>query len=412
MADRAALVGVDWGDKKHAFEVRTRDGARWSGSFEQRPEAVHAWVADLRARIPNETITVAVEQTRGALVYALWRYDFIEVLPLHPTQTAAYRNVVRPSGAKSDPIDAGLICDFVDKHGDQVRPWRTADPLTRELLLLVEWRRKLIDGRCSSCNQMRDALKQYFPQALELMGDLDSPMAWAFLERWPTLEKLKSSRQSSVRSFYTTHGCRSAERIEERLALIASTTPLHSDGALIRVLTTMVLSLVALIRATSEQIALVDAQIERLWVSHPDRTVFDSLPGAGRVMAPRLAAALGTDRTRWTASTLQSFSGIAPLTVTSGSKRWVHSRWRCPKFLRQTFHEFAACSIPHSAWAAAFYRLQRARGKGHHAAVRALAFRWIRIIVRCWQDGAPYDEARYTQRLIKAHSPVAASIGP
>lgn len=412
MADRGALVGVDWGDKKHAFEVRTRDGARWNGAFEQRPDAVHAWVAELRARIPNETITVAVEQTRGAFVYALSRYDFIEVLPLHPTQTAAYRNVVRPSGAKSDPIDAGLICDFVEKHGDQVRPWHPVDALTRELLLLVEWRRKLVDGRCSSCSQLRDALKQYFPQALELVGDLDSPMACAFLERWPTLDKLKSSRRATVRSFYTTHGCRSPARTEQRLAQIASATPLHSDGALIRALSMMVQSLVALIRTASEQIALVDGQIERLWSSHPDREVFDALPGAGRVMAPRLAVALGTDRARWTASTLQSFSGIAPLTVTSGSKRWVHARWKCPKFFRQTFHEFAACSIPQSAWAAAFYQLQRARGKGHHAAVRALAFRWIRIIVRCWQDRAQYDEARYTQRLIVAHSPVAASIGP
>lgn len=410
MADRVALVGVDWGDKKHAFEVRSRDGARWSGSFEQRPEALHGWVAELRARFPEGTIAVAVEQSRGAFVYALARYDFIEIVPLHPTQTAAYRGVVRPSGAKSDPIDAGLVCDFVERHGDQVRPWRAADPLTRELLLLVEWRRKLVDGRCSSCNQLRDTLKQYFPQALELVGELDSPMTWAFLERWPTLERLKSSRLATVRSFYTEHGCRSKERIEQRVALMASARSLHSDGALIRALSMMMQSLVALIRTASEQIALVDAQIERLWSSHPDRDVFDSLPGAGRVLAPRLAVALGTDRARWSASALQSFSGIAPLTVTSGSRRWVHSRWKCPKFLRQTFHEFAACSIPQSPWAAAFYQLQRARGKGHHAAVRALAFRWIRIIVRCWQDRAQYDESHYTQRLTAAHSPVAAMI--
>ena len=412
MADRVALVGVDWGDKKHTFEVRTREGMVWQGAIEQRPEAVHGWVGELRARFPEGTIAVAVEQSRGALVYALGRYEFIEIVPLHPRQTAAYREVVRPSGAKSDPIDAALICDFVERHGDQVRSWYAADPLTRELLLLVEWRRKLVDGRCSSCNQLRDALKQYFPQALDLVGDLDAPMTWAFLERWPTLEKLKASRSATVRSFYTTHGCRSKARIEQRLAQIASATALHSDGALTRPLPLMVQSLVRLIRTASEQIALVDVQIDRLWSSHPDREVFDTLPGAGRVLAPRLAVALGTDRTRWSASAMQAFSGIAPLTVTSGSKRWVHSRWRCPKFLRQTFHEFAACSIPQSPWAATFYRLQRARGKGHHAAVRALAFRWIRIIVRCWQDRARYDEARYTNRLIATHSPLAASIRP
>jgi transposase len=413
MADYVALVGVDWGDKKHAYEVRAMEGgAVRRGSFEQSAGAVHAWVAELRAQYPCGTIGVALEQSRGALVYALSRYEFIELLPLHPAQTAAYRAVVRPSGAKSDPLDAGLICDFVEKHGETVRPWRASDPLTRELLILVEWRRKLVDGRNSSCNQLRDVLKQYFPQVLDWVGELDSAMALAFLERWPTLEQLQRSRPLTVRRFFTSHGSRSAERIEQRLSSIASAAALHSDRALIDALSTVAGTLVALIRTASESIQQLDERIEQLWHTYPDRHIFESFPGAGAVLAPRLAVALGTDPERWTASSLQSFSGIAPLTVASGSSCWIHSRWKCPKFLRQTFHEFAASSIPWSKWAAAFYREQRRRGKGHHAAVRALAFRWIRVIVRCWKDRLPYDEDRYTQRLIDTRSPLAAALTP
>ena len=407
MTDRVALVGVDWGDKKHAYEVRGADGKRRAGWIEHRPADIHEWVAGLREEYPNGKIAVAVEQSRGAFVYAVSRYEFLELLPVHPSQTAALRGVVRPSGAKSDPIDAGLVCDFVEKHGDQVRAWSAADPITRELLLLVEWRRKLVDNSKSCRQQLQDTLKQYFPQALEWAGELDSRMALDFLEKWPTLDALERSRPSTVRSFYTKHGSRSVERIDKRLAEMASATPLHSDHALIAALSTMVGTLVALIRTTVEQIRAVERRIEQRWRTHPDRAIFDSLPGAGPALAPRLAVALGTDRARWTAETLQTFSGIAPVTVGSGLSKWIHARWKCPKFLRQTFHEFASNSIPHCQWAASFYKQQRACGAGHHAAIRALAFRWIRVIVRCWKDRRPYDDALYTKRLKEAHSPIA-----
>lgn len=410
MLDRVALVGVDWGNKQHAFEIRGRDGRRRHGFFESRPEAVHAWVAELRAEYPKGKIAVAIEQSRGALIYALSRYDFVELLPVQPARSAAYRKMAHPSGAKSDPIDATLICDYVDKHGETIKAIAPTDALTRELLVLVEWRRKLVNQRVAFCHQLRDTLKQYFPQALDWFGELGAPMSLAFLEQWPTIESLRRSRSSTVRRFYTQHGSRSAERIEQRLTEIGSAVALHSDAALISSLSIVATALVPIIRATSEQITRIDERIAQLWSNHPDRAILESFPGAGRVLAPRLATVLGTDRSRWTRTEeLQVFSGIAPVIEQSGSRSWVHSRWRCPKFVRQTFHEFAEWSIPHCSWAATFYRLQRKRGKGHHAAIRALAFRWIRIIVRCWKDRQPYDDERYTKRLTAAGSPLAAS---
>jgi transposase len=409
MTDRVALVGVDWGDKQHAFEIREGDGRRRRGTFESRPEAVHAWVAELRAEYPSGTITIALEQSRGALFNALRRYDFIELVPVQPARSAAYRKVAHPSGAKSDPIDAASICEYVDKHGETIEPTAESDPLTRELLVLVEWRRKLVDQRVAFCHQLRDTLKQYFPQALAWAGELGSPMSLAFVEQWPTLETLHRSRPSTVRRFYSQHGSRAAQLIEQRVSEISSAVALHSDAALIGSLSAVVAALVPIIRTLSEQIGRLDERIAQLWSNHPDRAILESFPGAGRVMAPRLAAVLGTDRSRWTAINLQVFSGIAPVTEQSGSRAWIHSRWRCPKFVRQTFHEFAEWSIPHCSWAATFYRLQRNRNKGHHAAIRALAFRWIRVIVRCWKDRQPYDDQRYTKRLIAAGSPIAAA---
>ena len=119
-------------------------------------------------------------------------------------------------------------------------------------------------------------------------------------------------------------------------------------------------------------------------------------------MVPRLIAAFGTQRDRYaSASAMQCHAGIAPVVESSGKQRWVHWRWACPKFLRQTFHEWAWLSTRQSEWAKNFYDQQRGKGKSHHAAIRALAFKWIRILFRCWKDSVPYDEARYASALQK-----------
>ena len=119
-------------------------------------------------------------------------------------------------------------------------------------------------------------------------------------------------------------------------------------------------------------------------------------------MVPRLIAAFGTQRDRFaTASQMQCYSGIAPVTASSGKHKWVHWRWACPKFLRQTFHEWAWLSTRTSERARAYYDQLRAQGKSHHAAVRALAFKWLRILFRCWKDHQPYQESRFLESLQK-----------
>jgi hypothetical protein len=126
-------------------------------------------------------------------------------------------------------------------------------------------------------------------------------------------------------------------------------------------------------------------------------------------MAPRLLAAFGSQRERYgSAGEMQSFSGIAPVISQSGNRKWIHFRWGCPKFLRQTFHEYAGLSIQRCRWARDFYQRQRSCGKAHHAAVRSLAFKWIRILFRCWQSGALYDEALF----LCSRAPAAAAVQP
>jgi hypothetical protein len=125
----------------------------------------------------------------------------------------------------------------------------------------------------------------------------------------------------------------------------------------------------------------------------------------GSALTPRLIAAMGSQGERYqTPQEIQCYSGMAPVVASSGQQRWVHRRWACPKFLRQTFHEWALHSLAYSQWAREYYEQQRAKGKRHNTAIRTLAFKWIRILFRCWKERKPYDEPIY-QRALDARRP-------
>jgi transposase len=164
--------------------------------------------------------------------------------------------------------------------------------------------------------------------------------------------------------------------IERRIVGIRQAVPAIRDRAVIEAKSAVVKVITQLIRILVQGIGELDRKIESEMAAHPDFFIFDSLPGAGLAPAPRLLAAFGSQRARYgSAQEVQTYSGIAPVIERSGKKKWIHFRWAAPKFLRQSFHEWAGRSITQSHWARAYYEQQRQRGKGHHAAVRALAFK-------------------------------------
>jgi transposase len=175
---------------------------------------------------------------------------------------------------------------------------------------------------------------------------------------------------------------------------------LTTDEGVIAPNVLLVQALTSQLRVTLDAIEAFDHAIAQRAQGHPDFPLFQALRGAGPVFASRLLVAFGEQRERYaSAAELQKYAGIAPVTERSGKKAWVHWRLQCPKFLRQTFVEWAAESIRHSFWAQVYYQQQRDKGKAHQAAVRALAFKWIRILYRCWQDRTPYNESVYLQAL-------------
>jgi transposase len=360
----AAFIGIDWADQKHIWSLQTADSEqRESGELEHTPEAVESWVAHLYQRFAQRPIAVAVEQSRGALVFMLSKYEPFHLFPVPAQMAASMRQALYPSGAKDDPRDADLLLDLLVQHRNKLRRLSPDSEATRRVQNLVEERRKLVDEKTAQINRLTDHLKVYFPQVLEWFGRLDTELVCALLVRWPALEELQKASPASVRAFFRKHRCRDRERIEHRMEAIRRALPAIQDRAVIEAKSAVVKVIVQLVRILVEGIEDLDGQIEEAAAAHPDFFIFNSLPGAGPVMAPRLLAAFGSQRERYrSAREIQSFSGIAPVTESSGKRKWVHFRWACPKFLRQSFHEWAGHSIVQSEWARVYYQQQRSKG--------------------------------------------------
>ena len=332
----AAFVGIDWGDKKHVWCLRAVGlEKRESGELEHTPEAVEAWVGQLCQRFANRPIAVAVEQSRGALVFMLSKYEPLHLFPVPSTMSASMREALYPSGAKDDPRDADLLLDLLLQHRDKLRRLSPDTEATRRVQNLVEARRKLVDEKTAQTNRLVDHLKIYFPQMLDWFERLDTGLVCAFLERWPTLEELQRVPPTKLRTFFQKYHCRDQELIERRIVAIRQAVPAIRDRAVMEANSMLVTVIVQVIRSLVAGIANLEEKIEEAAAAHPDFFIFDSLPGAGAALAPRLLAAFGSQRERYsTAREVQSYSGIAPVMERSGKKQWVHFRVACPKFLR------------------------------------------------------------------------------
>jgi transposase len=317
----AAWIGLDWGDKEHAYVLQEASGEREVGKLAHSAENLHGWLRKIGERLGGRPVVLGIEASRGAVVHVLLQYAWLTIYPVNPVTSARYRTAFQPSGAKDDLPDAEVLLELVRRHADKLRPLEEQEEATVKLRGLVEARRRMVDRRTALLNELTSLLKSYYPQALEVVGRLDSELAVAFLRRWPDLISLKLARPAALRTFFHKHQVRSSDLIEGRLALIQKSVALTTEHARVSVAVLQLNALVDHLEVFLQHIRGFDAEIKAAFAAHPNAPLFRDLPGAGPQMAPRLCAAFGTVASVYPdPASLQRYSGVAPVAKRAAAK--------------------------------------------------------------------------------------------
>lgn len=407
----AAWIGWDWADKKHDLFLQSADGATEQICLPHQPRRLHEWLQELGRRFDQRKVVLCIEACRSALLPIFLNYPFLELYLVNPKSMARFREVVRPSGSKNDRLDSRLACLLVQSHREQLYEFAAEDPVTQELAQLVEYRRRLVDQRTTLANQLKATLKLYNPLALELLQqDTTTTLAANFVLKFPTLNTLQQTPLDRVRKFFVGQGCRLTEGLQQRLATIAEAVAVSDQPHWNNPNSFMACALAEQLKVVAARVKTIEEHIRVQVDQHPNKELAQSLPGAAEVLEPRLMAVLGT-RTDACASAEQLAvrDGVAPRRVQSGNTSKITRRLAKPQFEHQTWIEFAKSSTLSCAWAREFVEAKKKAGKGYYAAIRALAYKWIRILYACWRDGVAYDERIYLAALKKSNSPYAVA---
>jgi transposase len=384
------FAGIDWAKARHAVCVVDGQG-RAVARFEV--EHTDAGLRELVRRLTGVE-GVAIERPDGPVVEALLEAGLpvVVIASRHVKALRARHGLV---GNKDDRADAYVLADALRTDGQRLRPLRRDAPETVALRAAVRVRKDLVAHRTALAQQLAAHLALAFPGAVDLFDELASPIARAFLRRFPTAERaawLSPRRMTAWLAARGYSGRRSGAELHARLAA----APAGVRGPSADALAAVTLALVAAIAAIDDEAKALEAHIVEQLGRHPDRAIFTSLPRAGRVRAAALLAEIGDRRERFpTPESLACLAGVTPSTRQSGQHRVVSFRWTCDKKLRDALVDFAQDSRRANPWAADLYHRARARGKSHPQAVRILARAWVYVIWRCWQDRVPYDPARH-----------------
>ncbi len=387
------FAGLDWASQTHAVCLIDQHG-----TVCERLEIAHdaAGLAQLQRRLIHfGRPPVAIERPSGMVVDTLLEGGFT-VVPIHPNAVKATRPRYRSHGAKSDASDAYLLADLLRTDGHRFKPLAAQSDEIRALRALVRGRDDLVATRVQLANQLCSLLESFWPGAAEVFADVDSPIALAFIERYPTPESATRLGPKRMAAFCAQHaysGRRSAEDLLARLhqapAAVCGELEMEAKGELAR-------SLARTLDRLVEQIRLLSSRIEHHVASTDDGRILMSFPRAGRICAAQILAELGSVRERFASDEqLAAEAGVAPVTYASGKSKAVTFRWACNHRLRAAITCLADNSRHANAWAASVYVKARARGCDHPHAVRILSRAWVRVIWRAWTDRKTYDPTQH-----------------
>ncbi len=405
-------VGIDWAEEFHLVALgRPGDGVFDVRRVEHSPKAVDALVEQIAALEPDPAeVRVVLESRHGLLVERLLDAGYV-VVPVNPDLVARRRG---PAKKKDDAEDARIACLLALDRFERLRPLIPHGELAGELRAIARDDERAARDERRLLNRLRQDLLSTFPAALEIAGaDLGAPVFLRLLERWPSVQALTGATREQLVEHARAghHGW--PERFADRVEAALAADHFQPRAYLVR-------AKADTIRLTAQQLLAIGSQ-RRAWErrmgelllgaprrgrakqpredergqSFPGGEVYLSFPGLGDRLAARVAGEIGDHPEQFESpSSLQCYAGKAPVTRRSGKSEFVIScRLAYNRHLGNAVQQWAFCSLRSSGWAREFYDAKRATGKGHNAALRALANRWLELLWHCLRKGVLYDEA-------------------
>jgi hypothetical protein len=394
------FVGDDWAEDHHDVEVVDAGGRRLA---RRRLEegvvgiaGLHALIAEhLDAGAEPDQVVVGIETDRGPWVQALLAAGYT-VYAVNPLQASRYRERHGTSGAKSDPGDAHVLAELVRLDRAHHRPIAGDSTIAEHVKVVTRAHQSMIWSRQRQANTLRSMLREYYPGALEAFGDdLAGRDALAVLAIAPTPARGRALRVGRVEKALRAAGRRRYLAVTaQRIVAVLRGEQLEARPGLETAYAAGATALVAVLAELSRQITVLEGEVEAGFSRHPDVEIYLSQPGLGPVLGPRVLAEFGDDPQRYSdARARKNYSGTAPVTRASGRSRVVLARHARNRRLADALHQQAFAALTSSPGARAYYDAQRARQKGHHQALRALANRLVGILHGCLRHQVRYDEA-------------------
>ncbi len=387
------LAGIDWSDQALDYHLRTADGRVLAyGQVAVSPEGLAELFVSLETHAPPDQIGIAIETAQGAWMQALLDRGYL-IYPVNPKAVDSFRKAMSANGDKSDKIDRRVLAMFLGVFQEKLRPLKPDDPEIISLRIACQDRVRLVEERTAKLNELGAILKVHYPAFGPLFGELGSRIALEFLQQFPTQKQMRKLTERRLRSWLRRHSYTCPQRIDRMLAVLkqpALPVADHLQTVKARLIQYLAGNLIALKAEIAEREEEITRQFEQL----PEADWIASLPGAGPNLRPALLACLGRDRDRFADTrAARAFMGAAPVTKASGKSRSVKFRRGCWKFARRTLQLFAEQSRRQCAWADRFYQKQRDSGHKHHQALRALAHKWLKILLAMQRNATPYNEA-------------------
>jgi transposase len=396
-------AGFDWASEKH--DVCVVDHAGKILLQLQFPDTAQGW-ALLREKLqPFGKVAVAIETSRGPAVERLLEMG-LTLFPINPKAAERFRDRKAPSGVKDDTLDAWSFADALRTDGQAWRPLLPEHPQTQLLRMLCRDEIALIEQRTALVHQLKAALHEYYPAALEAFEDWTAVSSWEFVLQFPTPQLLVDSGKRKWEKFLHAHKLYRAQTLQRRLEIFSAARQFASPSmAVTTAKSLLALTLARTLKTLETQIQEYRRRIEQAFGDHPDGGLFASLPGGGKKLAPRLLGEMGDNREVFSsAQALQCYAGTAPVTRKSGRSCFVNVRRACNKVLRATVHLWVDESRQKCAWAEVYYQQKKAAGKSHAQALRCLGQRWLKILWTMWQERVAYNEALHMKSLLQSGS--------